>query len=329
MSQMVGADVAELRALAATFEGSAAQLGSIDSQVSWRIHSAPWHGADVSRFQHDWTSVHRRSIANAATSLAAAAQVLRANADQQELASDATYGGRVPAVGQFLAGRPDGAVDRVDDRGWITRVLDLTESVPWRIVSAADTIHDAAETGVEMVEKWGAKGTLVEKFLQAAPEELTTLGKVGRWLGPVGMVVDGLEFGNDLRHGDGWGMALSAASFAVTGVATLAAFGLGGALIVGAAPALAVGAAVVGLASLAYHEREAIGKFAGAVGGTVAKAGAWAADRAVDLGRSLVQGAADGARTVADTAGGIARSVTEAGRNFVDGIFRKPAWTPW
>jgi hypothetical protein len=27
--------------------------------------------------------------------------------------------------------------------------------------------------------------------------------------------------------------------------------------------------------------------------------------------------------------GGITTSVVNAGKNFVDGIFRKPAWAPW
>ena len=59
MSQMVGADVAELRDLAASFDNKATALRTIESQVSWRIHSAPWHGSDVQQFQHDWNTRHR------------------------------------------------------------------------------------------------------------------------------------------------------------------------------------------------------------------------------------------------------------------------------
>jgi hypothetical protein len=46
-------------------------------------------------------------------------------------------------------------------------------------------------------------------------------------------------------------------------------------------------------------------------GDAVVRAGEWAADRARDV------------------AGGLARSATDAGKRFVDGIFGKPAWAPW
>src|SRR6478672_11487382 len=89
MSNLVGADVGELRALAATFNARAAQLKSIESQLSWRIQAAPWEGHDVSRFVQDWNTRHRRVILGAAASVTSAAQELLANAEQQELASTA------------------------------------------------------------------------------------------------------------------------------------------------------------------------------------------------------------------------------------------------
>ena len=93
MSHMVGADVAELRQLASTFNARAAQLKSIESQLNWRIHSAPWEGHDVSRFVNGWNTRHRRVIAAAAASLSSAAQELLSNAEQQERASEGSSGG--------------------------------------------------------------------------------------------------------------------------------------------------------------------------------------------------------------------------------------------
>lgn len=311
MSTMIGSDVDELRALAAELDTRAATLRSVEVQLTWRIHGAPWQGGDVERFRHDWHDRHRRAITISAAGIDEAARVLRANADQQELASAAGFTGRVPAVGRFDgAGAVGGAVSG-DGDGWIAAHLAATASVSARVISAGTTVADSVITGIEDIPLAARSEDLVADFLHATEKPLTALGHVGRWLGPVGLVFDANELRDDLGSGDGWGAALSGASLGVGGLATMAAFGLGGAAIVGAAPALAVGAAVVGVASLVYHERDVIRGVVTGAGDAAVRAGEWAADRARDV------------------AGGLARSATDAGKRFVDGIFGKPAWAPW
>lgn len=92
MGNLTGADVGELRLLAGEFDAKAHMLRTLESQLNWRIHTAPWHGADVSRFQQDWNTRYRKRIVVAATAIADAARELRANADQQERASAARTG---------------------------------------------------------------------------------------------------------------------------------------------------------------------------------------------------------------------------------------------
>lgn len=310
MSTMIGSDVDELRALAAELDTRAATLRSVEVQLTWRIHGAPWQGGDVERFRHDWNDRHRRAITISAAGIDEAARVLRANADQQELASAAGFTGRVPAVGRFDgAGGVGGAVSG-DGDGWIAAHLATTDSGWWQGAGDVTALGDAAHTSFEEARRAVRSEDLVADFLHAPHEPLGVAGRVGVGFGLAGMVFDAQELGEDLATGDGWGVALSGASLAVGGLATMAAVGMGTAAIVGAAPALAVGALVVGLASFAYHEPAVRGVVTGA-GDAVVRAGEWAADRARDV------------------AGGLARSATDAGKRFVDGIFGKPAWAPW
>lgn len=89
MTGFLGADSAELRGLAAHFDSRAAALHHLETQTTWQVHSAPWQGADVSRFIHDWNTKHRRALVAAASMLTMGAQELRTQADQQDEASSA------------------------------------------------------------------------------------------------------------------------------------------------------------------------------------------------------------------------------------------------
>lgn len=333
MSQMVGADVAELRELAASFDDKAAALRTIENQVSWRIHSAPWHGSDVQRFQHDWNTRHRRSIITAATSMASAAQVLRANADQQELASDATYSGRVPTVGR--TGTPahglgaDG-LERTRE-GWLSRALDAVGTA----VSIADIGVGVVEVGQYFHESLpgGISAGKIADFIRETGEPLSKLGKVGAWLGPIGAIFDIGEMSEDAGRGDGWGMALSGSSALLGTVAwgatMFAAIGVGGAVMATAAPILGAAALAVGVGSLIYHNWDGITDFVGGAGRTIAKANEWAASKVVELGSAAVSIATQKIDGAVRDVGRIADSFTNAGTKFVEGIFRKPAWAPW
>jgi len=92
---MVGADIAELQALADAFTTSAELVERISVQLTPRIMSSGWHGPDVERFRHDWNHVHRGTLSATVHSLQEVAGILRLNARQQEQASAAGTAGRV------------------------------------------------------------------------------------------------------------------------------------------------------------------------------------------------------------------------------------------
>jgi len=345
MSTMVGADVAELRELAGTFDARAGMLRTIESQLDWRIHSAPWQGSDVDRFMGDWNSRHRRAMIGAAASMAEAAQVLRANADQQEQASAAGFVGTVASVPVLRAAEQQRiaacqAVATGDN--WIERALGITGAAVTLTGAAIDGIGTwaviAATEGVNL-----RSFPIAEQFIQSSSRLLTGLDFAGKWLGPIGVGFDVLDFYQDATNKDGMdvtGMAFSGASAIAGTAAMLALAGVGGTAFVAAAPVLAAGAAVIGVGSLIYHNRQAIGGFLGDVGDGIASAATWTASKTVEIGTAVVDFQVDTAKAVVDgvtqTAGAVADGVSEAvgevaeqGRNLVEGIFRKPSWAPW
>lgn len=284
MSQMVGADVAELRELAASFDNKAAALRTMESQLTGRIHSAPWHGSDVQYFQHNWNSVHRRTILNSATAIANAAAVLRANAEQQEIASDAAFAGRVPTVGELRraeAQRVQEAGGGGGGGGWgvaagvfgsaFLSVLKAEKFIGDRIKNVAQgfVVRQAALTSIERWrEAGGTRWELAKRLTRVAwgvpkgiPFKAVSDG-FGRVLGPVGVVLSAADLAGDIGRGDYVGAAFSGGSLALGVVGTAAAFGLI------AVPGLGAVALAWTVASLAYEHRE-----------TLIKAGTWVADR--------------------------------------------------
>ena len=84
---MVGADVAQVRALAASFERAAEQLEQTSKRVRSGIQLSAWVGPFAVRFRRLWESEHSVKINRVATDLRAQAKKLRLEADQQEQAS--------------------------------------------------------------------------------------------------------------------------------------------------------------------------------------------------------------------------------------------------
>jgi hypothetical protein len=101
MGSMVGADVHELRSLAASFERAATQLRQTSTTVRNGIQISAWVGPFAIRFRRMWDSEHSVQLDRAAVALSAQARQLRLEADQQEHASKAAGG----ATGT----RPDGS----------------------------------------------------------------------------------------------------------------------------------------------------------------------------------------------------------------------------
>lgn len=90
MSTMYGADVAELRALAAKFDQVATQLDGSRHAVSNAIQISVWVGPFASTFRIRWDSELSLKVRDAGQLLSEAAHHLRVNADQQDRASAAT-----------------------------------------------------------------------------------------------------------------------------------------------------------------------------------------------------------------------------------------------
>lgn len=87
MAGMVGADVAQLRALAGSFERAAEQLRQTSTRVRSGIQISAWAGPFAVRFRKTWDSEHSVKLTRVAAALAAQARQLRLEADQQERTS--------------------------------------------------------------------------------------------------------------------------------------------------------------------------------------------------------------------------------------------------
>jgi hypothetical protein len=92
MSSFHGADVAELRDLAADLGTRASDLRTIESRLTARINGVRWDGPDAARFVGNWNTGHRKALVAATALFDGVARDLRTNADQQERAS-AAHGG--------------------------------------------------------------------------------------------------------------------------------------------------------------------------------------------------------------------------------------------
>jgi uncharacterized protein YukE len=104
MNQMIGADVAELRALAAQFSQASDRLLGVAQSVRQGIQVSAWVGPVAVRFRHLWDSEYSARLRNAASLLEQQAQALQAQATQQEGASKASTGAIGNALGTPMAG---------------------------------------------------------------------------------------------------------------------------------------------------------------------------------------------------------------------------------
>lgn len=94
MAGIYGADVAELRSLAKDFQRASQTLQTQGQNLTKIVNgTTAWTGHDAQHFRHDWNGSHRQSLLSAARILEQGSLDLRANADQQEKASDASIGG--------------------------------------------------------------------------------------------------------------------------------------------------------------------------------------------------------------------------------------------
>jgi len=137
MAQLLGADVAELRELASSFDASAQQLAGAATVITTRLLQTSWEGPDCQQFIFDWQSRLRLTLVTTGTRLHEAAVLLNTNATEQETASDASGGGSTP-VPQTKPDKdpdPDGVGDYEDIDNDIP--LDDTSLTPFNIIQGS------------------------------------------------------------------------------------------------------------------------------------------------------------------------------------------------
>lgn len=105
----IGADLAALRELSASFGQAQQQLSGISLMISSRVNAPGyWNGSDADRFRAAWNADHRMRILAAESFLTEGATTLRANVDEQEGASD-QGSGSIPAGNGGGTGNGGGA----------------------------------------------------------------------------------------------------------------------------------------------------------------------------------------------------------------------------
>lgn len=148
MSQMVGADVEQLRQLSRAFASAGQQLDSLAADLSVRLAATTWVGADATRFRDDWERRLRVGIRQVCDTLGDAALTTGRNADDQERVSSSDLGSggvsapvapQVPPEFRFvdtmdMVWAPDGtSVSRDGLRAWFALRPDWRTDFPeWK-----------------------------------------------------------------------------------------------------------------------------------------------------------------------------------------------------
>ncbi|MBP1135434.1 hypothetical protein JOE31_001666 [Arthrobacter sp. PvP023] len=101
-----GADVAQLRQLAATMRSAGRMLDGQRLAFNAGVVGTPWPGPDAERFRQDWKGSHSRSMGAAALFLDQAADALLRQANEQDSASSAAGGSAVSGPSGGSSGTP-------------------------------------------------------------------------------------------------------------------------------------------------------------------------------------------------------------------------------
>lgn len=98
-----GADVAQLKQLAATMRSAGRRLDGQRLAFNSSVAGTPWPGPDAERFRRDWKATHSRSMGAAVLFLEDGANTLLRHASEQEVAS-------LAAAGSSVAGTPPNSI---------------------------------------------------------------------------------------------------------------------------------------------------------------------------------------------------------------------------
>lgn len=211
----VGADISDLRELAAVLRRSAEKLESdVVGTISVGVRGNPWAGPDAQHFREMWTRQTSRQIRSVASQLREAADVLNRNADEQDSASASSEGGASstgsPRPGSAASGdgggrRDDGPSDydhlkealRFSGAGadWMEEAL--TTLGPTGMLSLLDALGEvggAANASALIPTLSALKGI---DFLHKTISSWKIYGGLDAGLGAVDIGIDGFQMVRD------------------------------------------------------------------------------------------------------------------------------------
>jgi uncharacterized protein YukE len=89
MAGMIGADIAQMRALEAQLNNEARAIREIAGRITGKVNGTTWKGTDSDKFRNEWDSSHKKNLEATAVALEAVAVVVKKNAEAQEATSAA------------------------------------------------------------------------------------------------------------------------------------------------------------------------------------------------------------------------------------------------
>lgn len=87
MSQFLGMNTDEVRALASQLSQKAGEIDTIKNQLSAKLQGTSWVGQDATQFRSDWDSSHVPVINRVVEALQTASQTATRNASAQDQTS--------------------------------------------------------------------------------------------------------------------------------------------------------------------------------------------------------------------------------------------------
>ena len=306
MTEMLGADVEELRALARDFSGSSQSLIQAQKLLDGAVNQLPryWQGGDAERFAARWRGQHRGVIARTAAELDETSSELNKNAREQHQASsvgsmdgggadsssppkdtpknligpdfladtDSPFrnGWGIYSVSKFI---PNMRANVFDMAGMLTHAnrAGFWSPEAWKVFQAQNDFSRFANRSSDMFD-----GNIHKAFsLAEGTKAFTFFDLAGKGLGGLGVGLDLLDGANSFANGD-----------TGDGVYPLAKAGLGALSF--APPPVGTEAAIASGALFLYDNVPIIHDTSNFVGGKI-----------TDGAGVVVDGLADGAKNVA------------------------------
>lgn len=155
MSQLLGMDVAEVRALAVFMKTNGTNLMGIRDRLTTSVGVSTWKGSDADEFTRQWNGVLRQQLTEVANALLAAQELLVRNADHQQATSDTLDGGSGGGQGGFPGSGPNGVFDRIG-QAWGQGMETLKDGAAWvgdRIDDGLDWVGDRIQDGRDLADR--------------------------------------------------------------------------------------------------------------------------------------------------------------------------------